>query len=346
MSIRRLGETEIEALRELWEEFEREVPEMPHRGEATWDGDVDEIRDLARSGLVLLAEDDAGPAGYALAKLEDGAERGDRRICLLDSLYVRPRTRQSGLAKALMVEVAAWGTAQGARTMTLEVLTSNHLARSIYERLGFREESRIFYAPLAELEPRLADVEPEVEYGSIHVQTDDVDGVIRAVRQFVPRLPGGSRGSAVSAPANGWTSVYDELCDREPAMLRRLAVELSDRMGAVVLGIGIEESAVVRYVLLERGRVMDEYASLPEYHGPLPPGDVIALAANPTVVQRLTGADPRAVRETARTAETAAELPPAPELLAELGGVLGVPGAAYGYEAARTLPGVTLVERT
>ena len=34
---------------------------------------------------------------------------------------------------------------------------------------------------------------------------------------------------------------------------------------------------------------------MPEYHGPLPPGDVIALGANPTVLARLTGADPARV---------------------------------------------------
>ena len=114
------------------------------------------------------------------------------------------------------------------------------------------------------------------------------------MQQFVPRLPGGSRGSVVMPPRNGWTAIYDELCDREPAMLRRLALEVSDRMGAVVLVIGIEYGAVVRYVLLgarPRGRRVRVGARV---QGALPPGDVIALGANPTVLQRLTGADPRA----------------------------------------------------
>src|SRR6185436_16830272 len=153
------------------------------------------------------------------------------------------------------------------------------------------------------------------------------------------RLPGGSRGSVVMPPVNGWIPVYDELCDREPAMLRRLALELSDRMGAVVCAIGIEEGAVVRYVLLERGRVMDEYASVPEYQGPLPPGDVVALSANPTVLARLTGADPALVRETAKTAERPSDLPAPPELLAALAGVIGLPLARATYEQARELPG-------
>ena len=63
-------------------------------------------------------------------------------------------------------------------------------------------------------------------------------------------------------------------------------------MDNIVLTLGIEEAAVVRYILWDRGGIADEYASVPEHFGPLPPGDVIALGANPTVAQRLTGADP------------------------------------------------------
>ena len=68
----------------------------------------------------------------------------------------------------------------------------------------------------------------------------------------------------------------------------------------------------------------DEYAAVPEHYGPLPPGDVIALAANSTVAQRLTGADPASVRAVARTAATAGELPAPEEHLRQLAEVLGV----------------------
>ena len=87
---------------------------------------------------------------------------------------------------------------------------------------------------------------------------------------------------------------------------------------------------VVRYVLYERGSVVDEYQSLPEHFGPLPPGDVVALGANPTVVSRLTGAEPAQVRAVARTATSPDELPPADELLQQLAEVLGLEGAGRG----------------
>ncbi len=84
-------------------------------------------------------------------------------------------------------------------------------------------------------------------------------------------------------------------------------------------------------ILFERGRIVDEYLSVPEFYGPLPPGDVIGLAANPTVVARLTGAAARMkVRQGWRTAPSPADLPPARELLAELSRSIGNRGCGDG----------------
>jgi hypothetical protein len=211
-------------------------------------------------------------------------------------------------------------------------------AAPAWARAGFAEEARILEASVEALEARLSGGRGR-SFGSVHVQTDDLDAVVRAVRQFVPRLPGSSRGSVVAAPRNGWTAVYDELCDRDPEMLRRLARELSDRMGAVVLLLGVEDEQVVRFVLFERGRLMDEYLSVPQYHGELAPGDVISLSANPTVVARLTGADPTQVRDVIRTADRLEDLSPAPELVGQVAAVLGVEGAGHGYAGAADEPG-------
>ncbi len=182
---------------------------------------------------------------------------------------------------------------------------------------------RAALAAVRELEHRLRSEKGAPSFGRVFVQTDDETAVERAVRNYVPRL-GCSDRTIVHEPRNGWIEVEDELCSREPPLLRRLARELSDRSGAIVLQLGIEQGAVVRYVLLERGRIADEYASVPEYHGPLPPGDVVALGANPTVVHRLTGGDPARVRAVARTAASPSELPPAEDLYRQLAEVLGV----------------------
>jgi len=336
MTIRRATTADEAPLAKLWREFEGEVPEPAHRAEHGWEQAWQELAAFFESGLVLLAEGKDGPVGFAVAGF-DGPQ-----VCLLDVVYVRPHARRKGHARALIAEVSDWAKEQGASFMTLEVLTSNVDARAVYERLGFEEESQNLVIALDALDRRLARPELGRSFGSIHVQTDDVDAVVRSVRLYVPRL-GHSAGSAVAQPRNGWVAVYDEMCDREPETLRRLAVEVSDRMGAVVLAIGIEHGVVVRYVLLERGLVLDEYASVPEYYGSLPPGDVIALGANPTVLARLTGADPTKVRDVARTASSPDELPPPPELLRLVAELIGIEGATYGYEASLKLPAIVSV---
>jgi hypothetical protein len=58
------------------------------------------------------------------------------------------------------------------------------------------------------------------------------------------------------------------------------------------------------------------------------------MAANPTVLARLTGADPQRVRTAAPTAVSPADLPPAPEILAELAAALGLEGALHGHAGA------------
>lgn len=269
--------------------------------------------------VALAAESgDGAMAGFVLAQM-----RGSRRGWI-EHLYVDPPSRQSGAAASLVREVVARLRAQGAEVVELQVRPWNTDARVVYDRWGFQESFLTLVSDVAELEERLSREEPEPSYGLVFVQSDDTSRIDQAVRSYMPRL-GRSARTDVRPPANGWIAVDDELCSADPELLRRLAQELSYRTGGVVLALGIEEGAVVRYVLFDRGAVADEYASVPEYHGPLPPGDVVGLNANPTVAHRLTGADPERVRAVARTAASAAELPPAPELFAEVAAVLGLP---------------------
>jgi ribosomal protein S18 acetylase RimI-like enzyme len=334
VNIRPVTGDDAEVVRALWEEFEAEVPPPPSF-EESWDEAWADLARHAQEGAAFLAEDGGEPVGYAFAT------KPDKGRSHLTDVYVRPAARRRGVGRALVTEVIARARELGADQLSLDVQTSNTGAATVWQRLGFREVLRFMAAPLDALSER-----PSGEsLGSVHVQTDDLTAVERAVRQFVPRLPGASRGTVVSPPRNGWIAVYDELGDRDPPMLRRLARELSDRLGAVVIAIGIEDDAVVRYVLLERGRVVDEYLSVPEFHGELPPGDVVGLAANPTAVARLTGADPGTVRAIARTGATPADLPPARELLAELGQALRLEGAEHGYGEAVDLPGGIVLSR-
>ena len=134
----------------------------------------------------------------------------------------------------------------------------------------------------------------------MHVQTDDQAAVEKAVVRWAPRVAR-TAATVVSAPENGWIGVYDEVAGGEPDRLRKLASELSYVISGVVVALGIERGAVVRLVAFERGQMMDEYLSIPEYYGALPPGDAMALRANPTLLARLTGGKAPAIRAAAAT---------------------------------------------
>ena len=321
MNVRRAGPDDYEAISALWRDFDHEIPPPIHEGPADQEKELAEVAAILASEVAFLAEDDDGaPVGFALAR------RRTATLGTLTDLYVKQEARRSGIGTELMREVLAAFRALGVEMIDLEVVASNTGARSLYGRWGFRDDVVVMTGTVADLEVRLGAQEAS-SFGAIHIQSDDLSAVEQAVRQFVPRLPGGSRGSLVVPPRNGWTAVYDDVCDRNPDMLRRLARELSDRIGAVTLLLGVERDELVRMILFERGRIVDEYLSVPEFYGPLPPGDVVGLAANPTVVSRLTGADPEAVRRIARTAPAPADLPPARELLADFAGALGIEGA-------------------
>jgi hypothetical protein len=185
--------------------------------------------------------------------------------------------------------------------------------------------------------------EPSSSHGSVHLQTDDQGTVVQLVSRLVPRVFR-SAGTVVSAPRNGWIAVYDDVIDRDPHQLARLGRELSNASGLVVFTIGVEEGKVVHYIAFERGRTLDEYVSVPEFRRPLPPGDAIALRANPTVVARLTGSQPGSIRAVARTAASPDELPPADLLLRELSLAIGLEGTHLRFDEARYLPGALVVD--
>jgi GNAT superfamily N-acetyltransferase len=280
--------------------------------------DLAELEKAIGTNVVVLAEEDGAVVGFAVAAMK-GA-----RLGFLYILHVRPEARRRGVAAELTREAASQLRERGAEVVELEVLASNTGARAVYERWGFSPVEVTLAAPVGELVERLSRSEEGPTFGTVHVQTDDEGAVTRAVEKVLPRL-GRNEETSVSEAENGWVRVRTELTDGEPALLRRLAQELSYSSGGVVLSIGVEDGAVVHYTLFDRGGAVDEYVSVPEFRGELPPGDVVALGANPTVVSRLTGADPARVREVARTAASPADLPPALELYGQIAAVMGVP---------------------
>jgi GNAT superfamily N-acetyltransferase len=326
VEVRTATEQDRETLQALWREFAGTPPPWAEGAE---EGTFAELDRALKEGTAVVAEESGEPIGFAA-----GLSRGDR-MAELTELYVLPDSRRSGVATALVRAVLA---ALGTEYVRVAVGVDNDPARKFYRALGFQPEQLTLL-----LDTASAGVTEGRNFGSVHLQTDDQGAVERAVARFVPRVSA-SRATVVSAPRNGWIAVYDEVADRDPDELRQLGRELSNVLGTVVIAIGVEHERVVRYLAFDHGRIVDEYLSVPDFHGPIPPGDAVGLRANPTVMSRLTGADPNAVRRVARTAPTPDELASARELAAELGHVLGLSDADFGFEDARTLEGAVLVE--
>lgn len=326
MDVRQATESDRETLQALWREFAGSPPPWAEGAE---DETFAELDRAISAGTAVIAERGGEPVGFA-----SGLARGDR-VAELTELYVREDARRSGVATRLVHAVL---DAVGADYVRVSVGVDNDPARGFYRRLGFQPEQIVLRLDTAALEQAEGG-----NIGSVHIQTDDQSAIERAVARFVPRVSA-SRATVVAPPRNGWITVYDEVADRDPDELNQLGRELSNVTGSVVIAIGVERDQVVRYLAFDHGRIVDEYLSVPDFHGPIPPGDAVGLRANPTVMARLTGADPSAVRSVARTAPSPDALPPAREHAAAIAEVLGLAGADIGFEEAQALQGAVLVE--
>jgi ribosomal protein S18 acetylase RimI-like enzyme len=302
------------ALRSLWEEFEAEVPEPAGFQPDTWGEDWADMSANIETGAVFIAEDDEGAVGLAEAR---AAEPGRWH---LDTVYVRPRARRQGVAKALVAACAAAAGQNGVTHVSLEVVSANQLAMDVWQRLGFEPVEVVMATPLDALVERLGDAPLGPSRATTHVQTDDRVAVDRAISQFQPKLS----GSDVRSTTRGWIRIAEPQLDADREAHSRFAQDLSDRLGGVVVALALEHDTVVRFRLYERGRMLDEYLSVPDFYGTLDRADELAMEANPTLVARLTGADREEVRRVARTAASAAELPPAKELYEAIAGLMGL----------------------
>ena len=312
MNVRAATPDDLDLLMSLVERLESELPTLPY-AEDPAERERGKVEDMVRAGVALVAEEDGQAIGYALARFGD---HGPTTVYVSD-LWVDEAARGRGLGRELLRRISEEAAVRGTTHVLLDVDSRNVDALTFYRRLGFEEGAKILRAPLGLL--LATKEEPGESVGAVHVQSDDAEAVERVVKDYLPRLT--RRGSAEVERGNAWTVVRVEPFDRD--VLRKLGMELSYRFGVTVV-LALEHGAVVRFVIHDRGRMVDEYLSVPEYFEPLPPGDALALRANPTVVSRLTGAEPARVRAVAGNAATPSELPPARELYEQVAGVMGL----------------------
>src|SRR5947209_7122991 len=153
---------------------------------------------------------------------------------------------------------------------------------------------------------------------NFHVRAEDRPGLVRAVGELAPD------GCWVTAPKGGWVTVYEERAsDQDDVRIRQLGTHLSGRLGAPAVAFLVHDSDFLCYWLFERGELVDEFNSCPDYFdeddGPRearrPSG------GRPEVLLRFCqpGSRPRDIRRVLEAAPTFAE-----DQLQELAALLGI----------------------
>jgi ribosomal-protein-alanine N-acetyltransferase len=110
--------------------LEQQCAEAPHWGRDLWHDVLQSTGTGSR--CALIAEAEGALAGFVVVQLViDQAE--------IESLAVDALYRRQGLGTALCRSAAMWAAEQGARSMLLEVRSSNQGARALYERAEYME---------------------------------------------------------------------------------------------------------------------------------------------------------------------------------------------------------------
>ena len=143
MTVREATAAELSTVRELLQAYVDELWKRPFPPGPVHEPELD-------GRVAFVAEDDGRIVGAAFGK--PAAEAG---VAHLEFVYVEPAARRSGIARELIGAFVAAAAAAGAEHVTLDVDTSNDVARAVWQRLGFVEYARRLAAPLPALVERL-----------------------------------------------------------------------------------------------------------------------------------------------------------------------------------------------
>jgi ribosomal protein S18 acetylase RimI-like enzyme len=93
----------------------------------------------------------AGAVAVLIARIYDTPENPamvPRRRLHVETLVVASKQRRHGIGRRMMAEVAQWGRGHGAVELVLTTWVGNRDAAAFYDRLGYRELSRVLTGPL------------------------------------------------------------------------------------------------------------------------------------------------------------------------------------------------------
>ena len=183
----------------------------------------------------------------------------------VETVHVRAQARRQGVAKALLPECVRRRAGRARRTSRSACSPRTRSPQAVWRRLGFEPVAPDWRSRSTRSSPARRGAGRRRRAPRPTSRPTTAPSVERAIAQFVPRLERRRRDRR----RGGWIRIADPVLDDDREAQARFARDLSDRLGAVVVALALESGAVVRFRLYERGRMVDEYLSVPTFYGDL-----------------------------------------------------------------------------
>lgn len=142
------GSAEVAAFRALCEAYARSLPiiavSLAHQGFEREMAGLPGAYGPPTGEIVLAWDADGTPVGCAAlrplpSEADAGASDGERRVCELKRMFVRPEARGRGIGGLLGEAIVSVARAAGYHVMRLDTDRSMTAAIAVYRGLGFRE---------------------------------------------------------------------------------------------------------------------------------------------------------------------------------------------------------------
>lgn len=130
---------------DAWTELRMQLWPQHSLDELRRDGDA--LLARGDGAVVFVARSEEGLVGFAEATLRVDFVNGSSTspVTFLEGLYVAPRRRRQGVARALCGAVERWGAGRGCTEFASDALLENEEGFSAHVALGFAETERVVY---------------------------------------------------------------------------------------------------------------------------------------------------------------------------------------------------------
>jgi ribosomal protein S18 acetylase RimI-like enzyme len=98
-----------------------------------------------KEGVVLVAEQDGGLAGFAILYFTFSTEQADK-IAVLNDIHVLEELRRTGSGSALFDGCRAFAKENGFAYLTWQVTRENQQAQGFFERMGATRQDWVSYS--------------------------------------------------------------------------------------------------------------------------------------------------------------------------------------------------------